>query len=88
MTKLKLSALLDDRPVKVTTQLDDSVPRELDAYAAILAKAPGEPAPPDPVKLIGPMLQRFMATDKAFNRAKRLAVAVRPGKAGTRADIS
>ncbi len=27
--------------------------------------------PPDPGKLIAPMLQRFMATDKGFTKEKR-----------------
>jgi hypothetical protein len=71
MTKLKLSVILDDRPVKVTVELPASVHRDLIAYAEIFAKTAGETTPPDPTKLIAPMLQRFMATDKAFARAKR-----------------
>jgi hypothetical protein len=71
MTKLKLSTILDDRPVKITIELPAQVFRDLQAYAAILARTAGEAAPPDPAKLIAPMLQRFMATDKAFNKAKR-----------------
>jgi hypothetical protein len=71
MTKLKLAALQDDRPVKVTLELPAGVHRDLVAYADILAKTAGEAPPPDPSKLIAPMLQRFMATDKGFNKAKR-----------------
>lgn len=71
MTKLKLSAILDDRPVKITVELPAEVFRDLQAYAAILAKSAGEAAPPDPAKLVAPMLQRFMATDKGFRKAKR-----------------
>jgi hypothetical protein len=70
MTKLKLSAIPDDRPVKVTVELSAPVFRDLQAYAAILAKASSDATPPDPVKLIGPMLQRFMATDKGFRTAR------------------
>ena len=88
MTKLKLSALLDDRPVKITTELPAAVHRELVAYAAILAKATGEPTPPDPAKLIAPMLQRFMATDKGFSKAKRSAIAPRSAKTGSRSDTA
>ncbi|MHB2266427.1 DUF2274 domain-containing protein [Aliihoeflea sp. PC F10.4] len=70
MTKLKLSAIHDDRPVKFTVELPAAVHRDLVAYAEILARSNGEKAPPDPAKLIAPMLQRFMATDKGFRRAR------------------
>ncbi len=71
MTTLKLSALLDDRPVKITVELPASVFRDLQIYASLLAKTTGDAAPPDPARLVPPMLQRFMATDKGFSRAKR-----------------
>ncbi|MGV6876531.1 DUF2274 domain-containing protein [Pseudochelatococcus sp. B33] len=71
MTKLKLSAIPDDRPVKITVELPAAVFRDLQSYAFILAKAAGEATSPDPAKLIVPVVARFMATDKAFNRAKR-----------------
>ncbi|WP_309085895.1 DUF2274 domain-containing protein [Chelativorans sp.] len=71
MTKLKLSAILDERPVKLTIELPAPVHRDLLVYAEVLAKATGTAAKPDPVKLIGPMLARFMATDRAFMKAKR-----------------
>ena len=71
MTKLRLSALPDDKPVKITVELPAAVHRDLVAYAEILARSNGEAALPDPAKLVGPMLQRFMATDKGFIKAKR-----------------
>ncbi len=71
MTKLKLSAIPDDKPVKVTVELPAAVFRDLKAYAAILANANGETVPPDPAKLIVPMIERFMASDRDFGRAKR-----------------
>lgn len=71
MTKLKLSTIPDDRPVKVTLELPAVVHRDLVAYAEILSKTSDERAPLDPVKLIAPMLQRFMATDRAFARARK-----------------
>lgn len=69
MTRLKLSAILDDRPVKITVE-PAAVHRDLVAYAEILARASGEKTPPDPAKLIAPMLARFMATDKGFRKLK------------------
>lgn len=71
MTKLKLSAIPDDKPVKVTVELPAAVFRDLQAYAAILAKAAGYAMPPEPVKLIVPMITRFMETDRGFARANR-----------------
>lgn len=71
MTKLKLTAIPDDRPVKVTLELPAAVHRDLVAYAEILARTAGEKTPPDPVKLVAPMLQRFIATDRAFAKARK-----------------
>lgn len=70
MTKLKLSAIPDDRPVKITVELPAAVHRDLVAYAEILARSTGEAAPLDPAKLVAPMLQRFMATDKGFRKER------------------
>lgn len=72
MTKLKLSAIPDDRPVKITVELPAAVFRDLQVYARLLAEtSTDESTPPDPAKLIAPMIARFMATDKGFTRAKR-----------------
>jgi hypothetical protein len=71
VTKLKLSAIPDDKPVKVTVELPAPVFRDLQAYAAILARASGDAVPSDPAKLIVPMIARFMETDRGFAKAKR-----------------
>lgn len=70
MAKLKLGPIADDKPVKVTLELPAPLHRDLVAYAEILARETGQPAP-DPAKLIVPMLQRFMATDRVFAKARR-----------------
>lgn len=70
MTKLKLGPLIDDRPVKVTVELPAVVHRDLVAYAELLGRANGQPSS-EPAKLIVPMIERFMATDRGFARAKR-----------------
>jgi len=72
--KLKLGALEDDKPVKVTVELPAAVHRELLAYAEVLAQETGRPIH-DPVRLIPRMIERFMATDRAFTRARRGSVA-------------
>ncbi|HLK83137.1 MAG TPA: DUF2274 domain-containing protein [Xanthobacteraceae bacterium] len=68
MAKLKLGAPEDDKPVKITVELPAAVHRELLAYAEVLAQETGKPVS-DPVKLIPPMVERFMATDRGFAKA-------------------
>jgi len=70
MARLKLSSIDNDKPVKVTHELPASVHRDLVAYAEVLARQSGQPIG-DPVKLIAPMLARFMATDRVFAKARR-----------------
>jgi len=69
MAKLKLGVLLDDKPVRVTVELPATVHRDLVAYAEVLARETGQAA--EPARLIAPMLARFMATDRAFAKARR-----------------
>ncbi|PZR36681.1 DUF2274 domain-containing protein [Caulobacter segnis] len=68
--KLKLGALEDDTPVKVTLDLPASVHRDLQAYAKMLADQTGG-KPGEPAKLATRMLERFMATDRVFVRGRR-----------------
>lgn len=68
MAKLKLGPLVDDKPVRLTIEVPVAIHRDLVAYAEILAAETGRSA--DPVKLIAPMLARFMATDRAFAKAR------------------
>jgi len=70
MTKLKLGPLADDKPVKLAVELPASVHRDLVAYAEVLGRTTGQVAA-DPAKLIVPMIQRFMATDRAFVKTRR-----------------
>lgn len=68
--KLKLGALEDDTPVKVTLDLPASVHRDLVAYAQMLASQTGG-KPGEPAKLATRMLERFMATDRVFVRGRK-----------------
>jgi hypothetical protein len=70
MAKLKLGPIVDDKPVKVTVEFSAPVHRDLLAYAEVLARETGQPIA-DPLKLVAPMLARFMATDRAFVKARR-----------------
>ena len=69
MAKLKIAALPDDKPVKITLELPAAVHRDLIAYAEVLARESGHPVS-DPAKLIAAMLARFMATDRVFAKQK------------------
>ncbi len=70
MAKLKLGAIADDKPTKVTVELPAAVHRDLVAYAEALARETGQPIN-DPVRLIVPMLQRFISTDRGFARSRK-----------------
>jgi hypothetical protein len=69
MAKLKLGSIADDKPVKLTVELPAAVHRDLLVYADALAAETNQQG--DPTRLVGPMLARFMATDRAFLKARR-----------------
>ncbi|KRQ95447.1 DUF2274 domain-containing protein [Bradyrhizobium valentinum] len=69
MAKLKLGPIADEKPVKVTLELPGSLHSDLKIYGELLAD-PGA-APIEPVRLIVPMLERFVATDRGFAKARR-----------------
>jgi hypothetical protein len=69
MEKLKLSAIPDDKAVKLTVELPATVHRDLTSYAEILGRSTGQAV--EPAKLVAPMLARFMSTDRVFLRARR-----------------
>ena len=65
MEKLKLSAVPDDKPVRLAVELPAAIHRDLIAYAEVLGRETGQAV--EPAK----MLARFMRTDRAFARARR-----------------
>lgn len=69
MTKLKLSAIPDDKPVKLTVELPADVHRDLIDYARVLGDQTNQEL--EPARLIAPMLARFMATDRGFAKARK-----------------
>lgn len=70
MAKLKLGSIDSDKPVRLTVDLPAVVHRDLLAYAKAHAHETGQNEL-DPAKLIAPMLQRFMATDRGFAKIRR-----------------
>jgi len=66
--KLKLFAIPDDKPVKLSLELPAAVHRDLVAYAEALSHQTGQKL--EPAKLVAPMLAR-LSTDRAFARLQR-----------------
>lgn len=69
MTKLKLGPIPDEKPIRLSIDLPASLYRDLVAYADVLARETGQRI--EPAKLIVPMLQRFIGSDRAFARTRR-----------------
>lgn len=72
MARLRLGVIESDKPVKLTIELSASVHRDLVTYAEAHGHATGQKLEPE--KLIGPMLARFMATDRGFASLRRTKV--------------
>jgi hypothetical protein len=53
MTKLKLGAISDDKPIKVTVELPAALHRDLVTYAEVLGRETGQPVV-EPARLIVP----------------------------------
>ncbi|TQX89488.1 DUF2274 domain-containing protein [Rhizobium sp. rho-13.1] len=71
MGKLKLGPLEDDKPVKISVELPAALHRDLIAYAEILGRESRQAV--EPAKLIAPMVERFMATDRGFAKLRHAA---------------
>lgn len=71
MSNLKLGALTEERPVKLTIELPAAVHRDLITYGQALAREIGAADSIEPARLIAPMVARFMETDRGFRRVRR-----------------
>jgi len=69
MAKLKLGPITDEKPVRLTAELPATVHRDLLAYADALGRETGQAVVA--AHLVGPMLARFMATDRVFAKARK-----------------
>ena len=70
MTRLKLSDLANDKPVKLSIELPARLHQDLVAYAIAINGGDAKGAPPVE-RIVAPMLERFMATDREFARTRR-----------------
>jgi hypothetical protein len=67
--KLKLGPIADEKPVRLTIEVPASVHRDLLAYADALRRETSQTV--EAAQLVAPMIARFMATDRAFAKARR-----------------
>lgn len=70
MTRLTLADLADEKPIRLTVEVSARLHRELLAYAAVLNGGDAKGAPP-PERLIPPMIERFIATDRSYAKSRR-----------------
>lgn len=69
VSKLKIGAIEDDKPVTITIKLPAAVHRDLMVYAQVLKREGGQEV--DPATLVAPMLTQFMKTDRGFRKARK-----------------
>ncbi|MAF61656.1 MAG: hypothetical protein CL680_09360 [Blastomonas sp.] len=70
MTRLKLADLANEKPVRLTLEIPARLHRDLTAYALAVNGGDSKGAP-SLERLIPAMLERFIATDRAFSKARR-----------------
>jgi hypothetical protein len=67
MTRLKLADLADEKPVRVTVELSSRLHRELVAYAVVTKGTPTVE------RIIPPMLERFVSSDREFAKERKVS---------------
>jgi hypothetical protein len=70
MTRLKLADLANEKPVRVTVELSARLHRDLLAYAVAINGGEAKGAP-SIERIVPPMLERFIATDREFAKARK-----------------
>lgn len=79
MTKLRITEIPDEKPVRVTVDLPADLHRDLVAYAALVSQN-GQPV--EPARLVPHMIRGFITSDRAFRKLRqgprRAAVKTQP----------
>lgn len=70
MTRLKLEDLANEKPVRMTVEMSARLHRELLAYATALNGGDAKGAPTRE-RIIPPMVERFIATDRSYAKSRR-----------------
>ncbi|MGY4403680.1 DUF2274 domain-containing protein [Bradyrhizobium sp. USDA 3315] len=79
MMKIKLGSFENYKPVKLTIELLAAVFRDLKKLRRRSDAKRRRTTPTDPAKLIAPMIEHFLAADRAFAKARRNAAHFVPG---------
>ena len=82
MTRLKLSDISDEKPVRLSFEIPARLHRRLVDSGIVLNGGVAKDAP-QPAALVAPMLERFIAGDREFAKARR-RVAGRGAEQGSR----
>jgi hypothetical protein len=70
MTRLKLSDITDEKPVRLSIEIPARLHRRLIEYGIVLSGGMSKDAP-EPAALVPPMLERFIVSDREFARTRR-----------------
>ncbi|WP_257169670.1 DUF2274 domain-containing protein [Bradyrhizobium sp. SRS-191] len=81
--KLKITALPDERPVKITVEIPAGVHRDLLIYAELIASQSSQEVV-DPGRLMVAMARRFMGADRTFLKLKSRSTEPSLNKQSTR----
>jgi hypothetical protein len=65
---LRLGTVFEDKPVKITLEFPAALFRDLVRYATVHAAEQGLGQPLPPEKLVAPMIEAFMESDREFVR--------------------
>lgn len=68
MTKLRITEIPDEKPVRVTVDLPADLHRDLVAYAALVSQN-GQPV--DPARLMPHMIRAFITSDRGFRKLRQ-----------------
>ena len=70
MSRLRLGAIDEEKPAKLTIEFSGALLRELGEYARVHAKLTGLDSPLPPEKLVPPMIENFMGGDREFKKRR------------------
>lgn len=69
MNKLRLSPIVSEKPIKIVIEMSAVLYHDLKIYAELLSKD-GNSETIAPSKLIVPMIEKFIKSDKIFKKLK------------------
>lgn len=73
MTRLSLADLADEKPVRMSVEISARLHRDLVVYATALNGGEAKNASA-PERLIPPIIERFIASDRSYSKARRAAL--------------